>query len=126
MRFEGVLSGFNNKGRCASVELVDVGLEPAVLRLAEVEGERVERLADGVDCTRAFPGCGVPGDHHPDGNGATAGVRIVGLGARVDGASTRQPEVLHQEPEIEPGGAAADTDDSHSVPICALYRASIF
>src|ERR1700734_4167851 len=44
MRLEGGLGGFDNEGRCAPVELVDVGLEPAVLRLAEVEGERVERL----------------------------------------------------------------------------------
>src|SRR6202453_1333047 len=44
MRLESCLGGFDNEGRCAPVELVDVGLEPAVLRLAEVEGERVERL----------------------------------------------------------------------------------
>src|ERR1700733_8664768 len=44
MRLEGGLSGFDNEGRCAPVELVDVGLEPAVLGLAEVEGEGVERL----------------------------------------------------------------------------------
>src|SRR6202044_2865757 len=46
MRIEGVLGGFDNEGRCASVELVDVGLEPTVLGLAEIEGERVERLGD--------------------------------------------------------------------------------
>src|ERR1700728_2639314 len=44
MRLEGGLSDFDNEGRGAPVELVDVGLEPAVLGLAEVEGERVERL----------------------------------------------------------------------------------
>src|ERR1700679_1038975 len=46
MRLEGGLSGFDNEGTCAPVELVDVGLEPAVLGLAEVERERVERLGD--------------------------------------------------------------------------------
>ena len=46
MRVEGVLSGFDNEGRSVAIELVDVGLEPAVLGLAEVEGERVERLGD--------------------------------------------------------------------------------
>src|ERR1700677_986253 len=224
MRLEGGLGGFDNEGRCASVELVDVGLEPAVLCLAEVEGERVERLggaepdvaigADekvgpeligisvtdlrieavsghdevgvrelevGIDvvlerelhakrlatplqnvqellaadpyeavATRALPRTFedkldvVPmiecvGDlrralgvrcahrvHHRVRKDDAPAERVVGLVALDDGDFVLWLELLHEESEIEPGRAAADTDDAHAVLVSALHRASIF
>ncbi len=44
MRREDVLRRLYNKSRCGCVEFVDMGLEPAVLGAAEIEGEGVVRL----------------------------------------------------------------------------------
>ena len=207
-----------------SVELVDVGLKPAVLRLAEVESERVERLGDAepdvaigadekigpeligvsvtdlrietigrhdeigvrefdvginlmLECelnpkrlatplqdvqellaadadkavtTRALPraledeldvvpmiegvgdlrrALGVRGAHrahHRVRKDDAPAERVVGLVALDHGDCVLWPELLHEEPEIEPGRAAADTDDAHIVLVSAFHRASIF
>ena len=207
-----------------SIELVDVGLEPAVLRLAEVEGERVERLGDAepdiaigadekigpeligvsvtdlrieaigrhdevgvrefevgidlvlecelhakrlatslqdvqellaADADKAVTGRALPrtledeldvvpmiegvGDlrralrvrgahraHHRVRKDDAPAERVVGLVALDHGDGVLWPELLHEEPEIEPGRAAADTDDAHIVLVSAFHRASIF
>ena len=207
-----------------AVELVDVGLEPAVLRLAEVEGERVERLGDAepdvaigaddkigpeligvsvtdlrieavsghdevgvrelevgidvvlecelhaerlaaalqdiqellaADADKAVSGRALPrafedkldvvpmiegvGDlrrafrvrgahraHHRIGKDDAPAERVIGLVALDHGDGVLRAKLLHQEPEIEPGRAAADTDDAHIVLVSASYRASIF
>src|ERR1700729_1254939 len=44
MRLEGLVGRLDYEGRSLAIELIDVGLEPAVLGFAKVEGERVERL----------------------------------------------------------------------------------
>jgi len=44
MRLEGLVGRLDNEGRSLAIELIDVSLEPAMLGLAEIEGERVERL----------------------------------------------------------------------------------
>src|SRR3984957_3943458 len=46
MRLERVVGRLDDEGRRPAIELIDVGLEPTVLGLAEVERERVERLGD--------------------------------------------------------------------------------
>src|SRR6202020_1025058 len=46
VRLEGLVGRLDYEGRSLAIELVDVGLEPAVLRLAEVESKRIERLGD--------------------------------------------------------------------------------
>src|SRR5699024_4929643 len=42
--FVGILGGLDDEGRSLVVELVDVRLEPAVIRLAEIEGEGIVEL----------------------------------------------------------------------------------
>ena len=44
MRLVGLLGGLDDESRGLGVELVDMGLEPAVLGAAKVEGEGVEEL----------------------------------------------------------------------------------
>src|SRR3984885_1425094 len=44
VRLEGLVGRLDNEGRSLAIELIDVGLEPAMLGLAEVKSERVERL----------------------------------------------------------------------------------
>ena len=207
----GLLGGFHDEGRGLVVELVDMGLEPAVIRLAEVEGEGVvelvrtepdiavgprhqvrledvriavadlrveavrgddeigvrivevardvgledqfdaQRLAAtlqdvqellAADADEAVAGSALPGPLEPDFDVVPVVERILDLGGtfRVPGAhrlhrgigeddppaegiiwpvalddGDRVPGVLllHQEREIEPGGAAADADDAH-------------
>src|SRR3984957_1244467 len=46
VRLEGLVGRLDYEGRSVAIELINVGLKPAVLRLAEVESERVERLGD--------------------------------------------------------------------------------
>ena len=222
MRIEGVLGGFDNEGRCASVELVDVGLEPTVLGLAEIEGERIERLGDAepdvairaddkigpeligisvtdlrieaigrhdevgfrefkvgidvvlelkfnpqrlaaslqdvqellaadadkavtgralartledkldivpmIECVGDLRGAfrvrGAHRAHHRIGKDDAPAERVIGLVALDHGDGVTWPELLHEKPEIEPGRAAADTDDAHAV-FSAFHRASI-
>src|SRR5580704_3414567 len=224
VRLEGLVSRLDYEGRCASVELVDVGLKPAVLRLAEVESERVERLGDaepdvaiganekigpqliGVSVTdlrietvgrhdevgvrefdvginfmfeqeldaqrlaatlqdvqellaadadkavttRALPraledeldvvpmiegvgdlrrALGVRGAHrahHRVRKDDAPAKRVIGLVALDHGDRVLRLALLHEEPEIEPGRAPADTDDAHIVLVSAFHRASIF
>src|SRR3984957_15925105 len=46
VRLEGLVGRFDNESRSVAIKLINMGLKPAVLRLAEVESERVERLGD--------------------------------------------------------------------------------
>jgi hypothetical protein len=224
VRLEGLVSRLDYEGRSVAIKLINVGLEPAVLGLAEVEGERVERLGDaepdvaigadekigpeliGVpvtdprietigrddevgfrefdvginlaleceldakhlatslqdiqqllapdankavtgrslprtleheldvvpmiervgDLRRAFRVCGAHRAHHRVGKDDAPAKRVIGLVALDHGHCVLWPELFHQEPEIEPGRAAADADDAHIVLASAFYRASIF
>src|SRR5580704_18132798 len=46
VRLEGLVSRLDYESRGVAIKLINVGLKPAMLRLAEVESERVERLGD--------------------------------------------------------------------------------
>src|SRR5580704_3775810 len=224
VRLEGRVGRLDYEGRSVAIKLINVGLKPAMLRLAEVESERVERLGDaepdvaiGADekigpeligvsvtdlrietigrhdeigvrefdvginlaleqelnpkrlttplqdvqellaadadkavTTRTLPraledeldvvpmiervgdlgrALGVGGAHrahHRVRKDDAPAERVVGLVALDDGDVVLRPKLLHEEPEIEPGRAAADTDDAHIVLASAFHRASIF
>src|SRR3984885_7696231 len=223
VRLEGRVGRLDYEGRSVAIKLINVGLKPAMLRLAEVESERVERLGDtepdvaigadkkigpellGVSVTdlrietigrhdeigvrefdvginlaleceldakrlatslqdvqellaadadkavtgralprtledkfdvvpmiervgdlrRALGVCGAHRAHHRVRKDDAPAERVIGLVALDHGHRVLWPELFHQEPEIEPGRAAADTDDAHSVLVSAFYRASI-
>src|ERR1700722_12734154 len=218
VRLEGRVGRLDYEGRSVAIKLINVGLKPAMLRLAEVESERVERLADtepdvaigadkkigpellgvsvtdlrietigrhdeigvrefdvginlalereldakrpatsrqdiqqllAADANKAVTGRALPraledefdvvpmiecvGDlrralgirgahraHHRVGKDDAPAKRVIGLVALDHGDFVLWPELFHQEPEIEPGGAAADTDDAHSILVSAF------
>src|ERR1700729_234395 len=224
VRLEGLVGRLDYEGRSVAIKLINVGLKPAMLRLAEVESERVERLGDtepdvaigadkkigpeligvpvtdlrietigrndeiGVrefdvginlaleceldakrlatslqdiqqllaadankavtgralprtledefdvvpmiervgDLRRALGVCGAHRAHHRVRKDDAPAKRIIGLVALDHGHCVLWPELLHQEPEIEPRRAAADTHDEPSILVSAFYRASIF
>src|SRR5580704_1529580 len=220
VRLEGRVGRLDYEGRSVAIKLINVGLKPAMLRLAEVESERVERLGDtepdvaiGADekigpeligvsvtdlrietigrhdeigvrefdvginltleqelnpkrlttplqdvqellaadadkavTTRTLPRAleheldvvpmiegvsdlrralrvrGAHRAHHSVGKDDAPAERVIGLVALDHGDRVLWPELFHKEPEIEPGRAAADTDDAHIVLVSAFHR----
>ncbi len=93
----------------------------ALPRTLEDELDVVPMIECVGDLRRALGVRGAHRAHHRVRKDDAPAERVVGLVALDDGDNVLRPELLHQEPEIEPSRAAADTDDAH---IVLVFRVS--